>query len=81
MKFNCGLTTETKRILKRQSKATKLERAKNWHRVFALFPIQISDNDCRWFEYVERSYPDAFVGRTSGHLWKINQNIELNHEI
>lgn len=25
-----------------------------WHKWFAWYPIRLGNNDCRWFEYVER---------------------------
>lgn len=25
-----------------------------WHRWFAWFPARVADDDCRWFEWVER---------------------------
>lgn len=31
------------------------------HRKFAWFPIRIDDNDCRWLEYIQYSYPDAWI--------------------
>lgn len=27
---------------------------KEWHRWFALVPVRIAENDCRWLEYVQR---------------------------
>lgn len=45
MKFNCG-----------RGKGAMQEYWTNWHRIFAWYPIQIDDFDCRWLEYVERKY-------------------------
>ena len=43
MKLNCGLTPET-----------NILRTKEWHDWFAWRPVQVADNDCRWFETVQR---------------------------
>lgn len=43
MKFNCGRETRIKQLL-------------DWHRHFALFPVQTDGDECRWMEWVERKY-------------------------
>ena len=30
------------------------DRKHQWHKWFAWYPVQLSRNDCRWLEYVER---------------------------
>ena len=43
MKFNCG-----------ESYEVWYKRLTNWHRHFALIPVRLGDEECRWLEYVER---------------------------
>lgn len=59
MKFKCGST------LSKQEKAyKKRDRLRNWHRVFAWFPIEVAPGDCRWLEMVDRKCPSAWFGRS-----------------
>jgi len=57
MRFNCG------------KKGSSLERVKQWHRHFAWWPVKVAEYDCRWLEFVERRYPEAWIGPSSGNLW------------
>ena len=57
MKFNCGPSKETKRNVIWPALYEQLkEEAKNveWERWYAWHPVRLDDDDCRWFEYVER---------------------------
>ena len=64
MKFNCGpeskpLTARDLRMLERAQLRGDRWRAAHahltrWHRWFAWFPVRISDDDCRWLEWIER---------------------------
>ena len=43
MRFDCGETHEEKKA-----------RLREWHRWFAWYPIEITEHDCRWLEWVMR---------------------------
>lgn len=55
MKFNCDFYKDWKH---KRGHAQE-EYLRNWHKKFAWLPIKVADKDCRWFEFVERSYPSA----------------------
>jgi hypothetical protein len=64
MKIDCGverppLTEKDRRNLEKwraEGNAWVARRAHNtqWHLWYAWFPVRLADNDCRWFEWVER---------------------------
>lgn len=54
MRFNCGLTPETKDRLLREKAERAHAELSEWHPFFCLLPHRIADNDCRWLETVER---------------------------
>ncbi len=61
MKFNCGPTPDPHldEKLAKWRKTTTIWRNKHWkkwqwNKWFAWFPVEVSHNDCRWLEVVER---------------------------
>lgn len=54
MKFNCG-PTWTKKI------TVNDELRMHWHKWFALIPRRVSDEECRWLEYIERK-GETYIG-------------------
>lgn len=50
MKWDCDRKEREKRA--RRNKA--FEKSRQWHKVFAWWPIRIAAGDCRWLEYIER---------------------------
>lgn len=64
MKLKCGHTKKYIRDVIWPAKFEELEkfitendRQPKWTRWFAWYPIRLSENDCRWLEFVERA-PD-----------------------
>lgn len=45
MKFECGKRSRL-----------RFERLTRWHRWFALHPVKLGKEDCRWLETVERRW-------------------------
>ncbi len=60
MKFNCGITPETERTLFELNAHVEVDRLQKWHQVFAFWPVQLGECDCRWLEWVWRRYPNAY---------------------
>lgn len=60
MKFYCGPSRAARREAKETAEAeARIQRLRyltNWHPCFAIWPARVSENECRWLEYVERRY-------------------------
>ena len=48
-----------------------IARLRQWHRIFALVPHRVGPHDCRWLEFIERRYPDAWVCEVSDSVLKM----------
>lgn len=58
MKFNCS--TKEKEERRKAKSRKKYERVSNWHKWFAWFPVHLSEEECRWLEFLERRSADSF---------------------
>lgn len=76
MKFNCGrrpLSKADRQAQDREAYLARIEASREWQDVFAWLPVRVGENDCRWFEVVQRravggqpwSYPDI------GEMWQM----------
>lgn len=54
MKLECGLSPRTRTERRAAYVKAEANRLMQWHSWFALLPVRIGDNDCRWLETVER---------------------------
>lgn len=59
MKFKCGLTKSELAAREIQVQMRRISLCE-WHKWFAWFPVKVDDGDCRWLEYVERRYRNAY---------------------
>lgn len=48
MRFDCG-----------REAALRAKAREQWHRWFAWYPVRVSDESCRWLEWVERRIEPA----------------------
>lgn len=53
MKFDCDYFKDRQQA-KHEKELEEFRKAQQWHKVYALFPIKIGPNDCRWLEEVEQ---------------------------
>lgn len=50
MKINCGPSPETKERARR----AEFRRLQEWNDFYAVWPRRVGENDCRFFELIER---------------------------
>jgi hypothetical protein len=71
MRFNCGPSQNerARRALEEEDliKAGKHPR-QQWRPFFALWPVRVGENDCRWLETVEMR-ERRFLGYHCAHYW------------
>lgn len=85
MKFNCGASEAVKRKSHKEHCEERIKELKQWRKVFALWPIRVGENDCRWLEYVEVRYPSARYGHNAlsgeyGIIWDIPEHRAIDRE-
>lgn len=68
MKFNCGLSKEHREYLRRLKQEADFEKMRQWHDVYAWWPIRVGENDCRWLETIE----EKFIGDFEDFLWSFD---------